>query len=125
MNLVRDGYATATCGFCGDPLTGRAGQVWCSTTCRQRAWRRSTSAPVAPAVVAKSDVVYECPSCEERSLDRRCPECNLWCRRLGAGGPCPHCDELVVLSDILDAEQLVSQPHSRQRVARSVSQPGV
>jgi len=53
------------------------------------------------------------------------PECNLWCRRLGAGGPCPHCDERVVLSDILDAEQLVSQPHSRQRVAQSVSQPGV
>jgi len=74
MNLVRDGYATTTCRFCGDPLTGRAGQVCRSTTCRQRAWRQSTSAPVAPAVVAKSDVVYECPSCEERSLDRRCPD---------------------------------------------------
>jgi len=53
------------------------------------------------------------------------PECNLWCRRLGAGAPCPHRDELLVLSDILDAEQLVSQPHSRQRIRRSVSQPRV
>ncbi len=41
MITVRDTHATATvavayCGFCGDELTGRAGQQWCSKRCRQR-----------------------------------------------------------------------------------------
>lgn len=49
-------------------------------------------------------VVYECPGCEERYAgSRRCPECNVFCRRLGAGGRCPACDE-VVLVDELGAE---------------------
>jgi hypothetical protein len=51
------------------------------------------------------NVVYECPECEERYLDeRRCPDCQLFCRRLGTGGPCPHCDELVSLSELAPQE---------------------
>ena len=118
MIPVRDGYATASCGYCRGPLTGRGDQQWCSTRCRQRAWRANTTAPAAPVVVAKSDTVYECPSCEARYLDQRCPDCNTWCRRLGAGAPCPHCDELVAISDIVSPEQLVTRPRSRQRVTR-------
>lgn len=118
MNPVRDGYATASCGLCGEPLTGRGDQQWCSTRCRQAAWRRNGAAPVAPVVVTKSDTVYECPSCETRYLEQRCPDCNTFCRRLGAGGPCPHCDNLVVISDFLDANQLVSQPRSPKRAGR-------
>ena len=114
MNPGRDGY-----------MLGSAGTHYRSNwsglvlhVCRHRAWRKTGSVPAAPAVVAKSNAVYECPSCEERPHERRCPEYNLWSRHLGAGAPCPHCDELVVLSDILDAEQLVSQPHSHQRDRR-------
>jgi hypothetical protein len=45
--------------------------------------------------------VYECPDCEIRYLDeRRCPDCNLFCRRIDTGGNCPHCDEPVALSDL-------------------------
>jgi ssDNA-binding Zn-finger/Zn-ribbon topoisomerase 1 len=41
-------------------------------------------------------VVYECAGCEERFVDeRRCPECNLFCRSLGEGGRCPSCGEIV------------------------------
>ncbi len=29
-------------------------------------------------VVGVESVVYECPSCEERLLERRCPECNVF-----------------------------------------------
>jgi hypothetical protein len=58
-------------------------------------------------VPAKTDTVYECPECEARYLGaQRCEDCNRWCRRLGPGGPCPHCDELVVLADFLRPDQL-------------------
>lgn len=51
--------------------------------------------------------VYECPSCEERYLgSRRCPECNLMCRRVGLGGECPHCAELVLVSDLVPGFEL-------------------
>ena len=110
---VRDGCATPRCGLCGQPLTGRGDQLWCSVTCRQRAWRRARSVPAAltaaPPATAPA-VVYECPECQARYLEQRCPDCNTWCRRLGAGGPCPHCDELVVVSDILPAAQMPGPP---------------
>ena len=46
--------------------------------------------------------VYECPDCGERQAGiRRCEDCNLFMRRLGPGGSCPHCDEPVLISDLL------------------------
>lgn len=110
-NPARDGYATLRCQLCGQPLTGRGGKRWCSTVCRQRAWRLAKAAPVAPRVVAKSDTVYECDECEARYLgEQRCPDCNIWCRRLGAGGSCPHCGEPVAIIDIVDASQMAAPP---------------
>ena len=51
--------------------------------------------------------VYECPVCEERYLGtRRCPECNLMCRRVGLGGECPHCSDLVLVADLLPGVEL-------------------
>jgi len=45
---------------------------------------------------ARSSIIYECPECETRYLDeRRCPDCQLFTRRIGPGGTCPHCDEPV------------------------------
>jgi hypothetical protein len=39
---------------------------------------------------APASVIYECPECETRYLDeRRCPDCNLFTRRIGSGGSCP------------------------------------
>jgi len=43
-------------------------------------------------------IVWECGSCGERSLERRCGECNLFCSRVGAGGECPACSELEGLA---------------------------
>jgi hypothetical protein len=34
---------------------------------------------------------------------QRCPDCGLFCRRIGPGGLCPHCDEPVALADLLPA----------------------
>ncbi len=45
--------------------------------------------------------VFQCPECEGRYIDeRRCPDCNLFCRRIDLGGCCPHCDEPVAISDL-------------------------
>ena len=51
--------------------------------------------------------VYECPICEARFLgEQRCPDCHVFCRRLGPGGSCPHCDDPVTLTDLLDLEEV-------------------
>ena len=51
-----------------------------------------------------SPAVYECPDCGERQAGvRRCQDCNLFMRRLGPGGSCPHCDEPVLVAELLGA----------------------
>lgn len=47
-------------------------------------------------------VIYECSDCGERSTDRRCPDCNLFTRRLGNGGNCPNCDEPVLVEELVN-----------------------
>jgi hypothetical protein len=57
--------------------------------------------------------VYECPSCEQRFLlVRRCPDCNLMCRKLGLGGTCPHCDEITLVAELIgtDAADAATRP---------------
>jgi hypothetical protein len=52
--------------------------------------------------------VYECPTCDTRSVgDQRCTECNTFMRRLGPGGTCPECDAVVLLTDLLRDEAVV------------------
>ena len=91
---------------------------YCSDACKQRAYRlrRAVGGPLGlpdqavsprrrPTILAHT--VYECPTCETRLLgQQRCPDCHVFCRRLGLGGPCPHCDEPVLLADILPPEVL-------------------
>ena len=60
----------------------------------------------APAGV-RFGTVYECPDCEARYLDeRRCPDCNLFCRRVDRGGNCPSCEEPVAISDLAQPTML-------------------
>ncbi len=98
---------TATgCASCGRPLTGgRADRLYCSSACRQRAHRmRLGRGPLseAPGRSARAETVYECPGCEARYLgEQRCEDCGVFCRRVGPGGPCPHCDEPVALADLM------------------------
>ncbi len=51
-------------------------------------------------VVDVVSVVYECPGCGERLLECCCAECNVFCRRLGPGGRCPACGEVVLVEEI-------------------------
>jgi hypothetical protein len=58
-----------------------------------------------PTVATRGTVVYECPTCGARLLgEQRCPECHVFCRRVGPGGRCPHCDEPVAVVDLISHE---------------------
>ena len=105
---VRDDTATVACPVCTEAFEPSGRRRFCSTECRQSAWRRSRRAPVEP-VVARSDTVYECPDCDARYIgEQRCEECNSWCRRIGPGGTCPCCEEPVAIADLLTTEQFAA-----------------
>ena len=105
MTSVRDDTATTACPVCSIRFAPEGRQRFCSTGCRQQAWRRARTAPTAP-VVARADTVYMCPECDARYLgEQRCEACNTWCRRLGPGAMCPCCDEAIAITDLLSPEQ--------------------
>jgi hypothetical protein len=111
------GRASRACPVCqATPTSPRA--RYCSDACKQRAYRlrRPDTTPVdldalttdlrsRQALVAHT--IYECPTCEARFLgEQRCPDCHVFCRRLGLGGLCPHCDEPVTLAELLGMEEV-------------------
>ena len=103
------------CRLCGTLLrTARA--QYCSPGCKQRAYRlrHGSAAAMAASLQATSRqprpprvtrTLYECSACGERYLDeRRCPDCHRFCRALGPGGLCPHCDEPILAAALLGEE---------------------
>ncbi len=59
--------------------------------------------------------VYECPDCEARYLnERRCPDCNLFCRRIDRGGNCPHCLLTVAISDLTTDDATTQEATTRR-----------
>jgi hypothetical protein len=96
---------TGLCALCGSSFTLHGRRRFCDDACRQAAWRERHPASVLPALprrVPRSSVVYECPECQARFLgEQRCDDCGVFCRRVGPGGPCPHCDAPVALADLL------------------------
>lgn len=100
----RNDGLTIPCPICDHGFRPIGRRRFCSDACRQAAWRaRQPVAPVAP-IPPRSPrpvTVYECPECETRYLGtQRCPDCHLFCRRIGPGGACPHCDEPVALVEL-------------------------
>ncbi|MDQ6615769.1 MAG: hypothetical protein M3083_13780 [Actinomycetota bacterium] len=111
MSPVRDDTATTLeCPVCATDFEAAGRQRFCSTGCRQAAWRAKQAVPIEPTV-ARSDTVYACPTCDTRYLgEQRCDVCNTWCRRLGPGALCPSCDEPIATSDLLKPEQFRQKP---------------
>jgi hypothetical protein len=105
----RNGTVTAPCGACGAPLPDGRARHWCSDACRQAAWRRRHAAATGPVELPptrsrRADTVYECPECDTRLLgDQRCEDCSTFMRRLGPGGTCPCCQELMTLDELLQS----------------------
>ena len=100
--------ADAVCSVCGRGFRPVGRQRFCSDACRQAGFRRRHSGLLAPlpplgaSRPARPTTVYECPSCGVRLLgEQRCAECGVFCRRVGPGGRCPHCDEPVAIADLL------------------------
>ena len=101
----RNDGVTIACPRCGRAFAVSGRRRFCSDACRQAAWRQRQPGPLPtlPASVAKPGIVYECPTCSTRLLgEQRCPECQIFCRRVGLGGPCPHCDEPVAVVDLVE-----------------------
>jgi hypothetical protein len=116
-NDIRNDIETATaCPVCATAFTPTRRQRYCTPACRQAAWRARHYEPtprpattIPPRTHRRDITVYQCPTCEGRYLGQQwCHDCHHPCTRVDLGGHCPHCDEPITISDILD--QLPTRP---------------
>ena len=110
---VPPGDGPRGCPVCATPLPSARAR-YCSAACKQRAYRLRQADRTAPDQTALArelrrlrtrvaHTLYECPTCGERYLGvQRCPDCQHFCRALGLGGACPHCDQLILSTELLD-----------------------
>jgi len=108
-----DSQLLATCPVDGTQFQPVGRGRFCTPRCRQQAFRfrsrqadTTTLADVTDLLRRKhrliGQTVYECSSCQERLLgERRCSSCNLWCRKVGIGGECTGCGEIITISELL------------------------
>ncbi len=93
-------------------LLDSARSIYCSPACKQRCYRARHASPrlAKLGTHARKRVrtdrvahfVYECSSCSERFVGvHRCPDCQLFMRNVGVGGACLHCDEPLLLTELL------------------------
>ncbi len=112
------GSRVQSCPVCQQPSLARGRQRYCSPACKQAAYRHRHPTPPAPPLAAPArpraaQTIYQCPDCETRYLNlQRCPDCQLFCRRLGTGGHSPCCDELITLEELMP--DLDNTPHPKQ-----------
>lgn len=115
-----DGSVTAsppgkdTCWACRQALPdGRAGRRYCSARCRQAGWRRRhhPTDPAPPtgtgpeANSRRENTVYVCDECGARYLaEQWCHDCTRPARRLGRGGTCGHCSEVLTVAELLTGD---------------------
>ena len=108
--------SSSACLVCGVALTASQ-QRYCTRACQQQAYRLRHQPSCLDLTLLRAELkrqrrllqhtVYECPTCEARFLgEQRCPDCHVFCRRVGPGGACPHCDEPVTLTDLLGTEEV-------------------
>ena len=97
------------CVSCASPLDSTRA-IYCSAACKQRRYRdRHATAshvevprPRYPRPDRMAHTVYECSNCGERFVGlRRCPDCNWFLRNQGLGGSCIHCEEPLLLTELL------------------------
>ena len=96
------------CLACTGPLPAGRVRRYCSDRCRQAGWRRrnqtqASSATTLPEPTSRrTGTIYVCPECDTRYLGQnRCADCNTFCQRLGPGGTCHGCDELITMEELM------------------------
>ena len=103
------------CDACGQPLPAGRSRRFCSPACRQAAFRRrhqsvAAQTPLQPRRSRLQGTIYQCPDCETRYLaEQWCPDCSRPCQRLGAGGTCPCCEEMITVEELTE-DTVASQP---------------
>ena len=96
---LRNDGITIDSPVCGQSFRPVGRRRYCSDACRQAAWRQRYRATAhgrrqsMSARLARRAYLGEQP----------CPDCQVFCRRVEPGGPCPPCDAPVALVDLLDA----------------------
>ena len=106
---LRHDAVTIPCPSCGRPFAPAGKRRYCTDACKAAAYRRRQH-DAAPVVLPRTRprkpiTVYECDACGTRALgEQRCEACGTFMRRIGIGGHCPHCDEAVAITDLLDEE---------------------
>ena len=107
----------AGCLLCGSPLPAARAR-YCSPACKQRAYRlrhvdltagdrAARTAELRRRRLLVPQTLYECPTCGERYLgEQRCSDCQRFCRRVGLGGACPHCDQPILVAELLGEEEV-------------------
>lgn len=104
------GGSAALCPVCQSRFAPSGRRRYCSKLCRDTAYRRrkqhaSRPVNVPAARPRRSLTVYQCDGCGERSLGaQRCEQCRTFMRKLGLGGLCPHCEEPITVTDLLQEE---------------------
>lgn len=97
-----------SCLACGQQLPSGRSRRFCSPACRQAGYRRRHrpdphTLPLLPRHSRLEGTVYQCPECETRYLaEQWCPDCSRPCRRLGAGGCCPNCEDVITIEELTD-----------------------
>jgi len=98
----------AKCPACGADLPAGRSRRFCSPACRQAAYRRrhqsvSAEAPLPPRRSRLQGTLYQCPECETRYLGEQwCHDCSTPCQRLGPGGICPGCEEMITIEELTE-----------------------
>lgn len=94
------------CPACGQQLPVGRSRRFCSPACRQAAYRRrhqpdAQQVPLPRRRSRLEGTIYQCPECETRYLaEQWCPDCSRPCQRLGAGGNCPSCEEMITIEEL-------------------------
>jgi len=111
------------CPACGQQLPVGRSRRFCSPACRQAAYRRrhqhdTHEVPLPRRRSRLEGTVYQCPDCESRYLaEQWCPDCSRPCRRLGAGGICPCCEEMITVAELTETTSTNCQlPHPSKPV---------
>ena len=98
--------AVGACPVCGTSFHRVRRQTYCSSACKQVAWRaRHRPGQQASVPRRRERTIYQCGECDARYLGEQwCADCARPCRSLGAGVSWVHCGELITVEELLSGE---------------------